>query len=121
MCYDPQALAIGVIRIIYQACKGLEEVVESLRSESNSGGLPKDGTVHELTSNMLVLLTNLVDYKVTVGRVLGGESAYISALSQINPKPQDINAALLGIYISKHLCIIQVYSYLLHSQQKVTD
>lgn len=97
------------------ALKGLEEVLESLRSESNSGGLPKDGTVHELTSNMLVLLSHLVDYKDTLGKVLGGESAYINALSQITPKPQDTNSALLGIYIKK---VVSQLNYTLVSKSE---
>jgi len=83
--------------------KGLEEVVESLRTDTSSG-LPKDGTVHELTSNMLVLVSNLIEFKETIAKVLGQEAAYESALTHL-PKSQveDRDAALLSIYIKKVL------------------
>ncbi|XP_014248415.1 exocyst complex component 7 [Cimex lectularius] len=68
--------------------KGLEEVVESLRNDSSSG-LPKDGTVAELTSNMLVLLCNLADYKETIETVLS--------------KPHGSSQNHLAVYIKKVL------------------
>ncbi|KAL1128875.1 hypothetical protein AAG570_013409 [Ranatra chinensis] len=90
------------------AAKALEEVVDSLRSDTTAG-LPKDGTVHELTSNMLVLVAHLADFMDTIASVLQQESTYTTALAQLqqaSPEsvtPQTRNNVLLGIYIKKVL------------------
>uniref|UniRef100_T1HCJ4 Exocyst complex component 7 n=1 Tax=Rhodnius prolixus TaxID=13249 RepID=T1HCJ4_RHOPR len=80
----------------YSAGKGLEEVVESLRGDPTGSGLPKDGTVAEITSNILVLVSHLSDHKETLATVLckppysGGQpgqalAIYIKkVLSQLN-------------------------------------
>ncbi|KAF6203241.1 hypothetical protein GE061_003659 [Apolygus lucorum] len=70
------------------AAKGLEEVVESLRNDSSSG-LPRDGTVAELTSNILVLVSHLADYKEVLEGVLA--------------KPYTNSQNSLAIYIKKVL------------------
>ncbi|XP_076177246.1 exocyst complex component 7 isoform X2 [Ptiloglossa arizonensis] len=49
--------------------KALEDFAESVRNESNSV-LPKDGTVAESTSNVLVFLEQLAEYADTAGVVL---------------------------------------------------
>lgn len=80
--------------------KALEDFIESVRSDSNSG-LPKDGTVHELTSNVLVFTEQLLDYSDMISRVLVQDPAYSSALNMLpNANKIDKNKALLGIYIS---------------------
>ncbi|BET02952.1 exocyst complex component [Nesidiocoris tenuis] len=70
------------------AAKGLEEVVESLRNDSSSG-LPKDGTVAELTSNILVLVSHLADYREVLEGVLA--------------KPYQNTQNSLAIYIKRAL------------------
>ncbi|XP_075224863.1 exocyst complex component 7 isoform X2 [Lycorma delicatula] len=87
--------------------KALEDFIESVRSDSNSG-LPKDGTVHELTSNVLVFTEQLLDYSDMISRVLIQDPAYSSALNMLpsankidKNKAVDKNKALLGIYIKK--------------------
>uniref|UniRef100_A0A1B6DEN9 Exocyst complex component 7 n=1 Tax=Clastoptera arizonana TaxID=38151 RepID=A0A1B6DEN9_9HEMI len=83
--------------------KALEEFIENIRSDSSSG-LPKDGTVHELTSNVLVFTEQLLDYIDTIAGVLMQESSYSNALSAIpNNTKLDKNKALIGIYIKKVL------------------
>lgn len=72
----------------------MEEVVESLRGDPTGSGLPKDGTVAEITSNILVLVSHLSDHKETLATVLckppysGGQpgqalAIYISELNII--------------------------------------
>nr|CAD7410255.1 unnamed protein product [Timema cristinae] len=83
--------------------KALEEFVESVRSDPSTQ-LPKDGTVHELTSNVLVFLEQLLDYVDTIGGVLSQESLYSNALTLVpNASKVDKNKVLLGIYIKKVL------------------
>ncbi|XP_046403378.1 exocyst complex component 7 [Ischnura elegans] len=89
--------------------KALEDFIESVRGDASTA-LPKDGTVHELTSNSLTFLEQLLDFVETVGGILSRESQYISALQhlqqQVHPPlntQADKNRALLGIYIRKVL------------------
>ncbi|KDR13019.1 exocyst complex component 7 isoform X1 [Zootermopsis nevadensis] len=83
--------------------KALEDFIESVRSDPSTQ-LPKDGTVHELTSNVLVFLEQLLDYVDTIGGVLAQDSVYSNALTLIPGHGKvDKNKALVGIYIKKVL------------------
>jgi exocyst complex protein 7 len=83
--------------------KALEDFTESVRSDPSTQ-LPKDGTVHELTSNVLVFLEQLLDYVDTIGGMLAQDSVYSSALTVISGHGRvDKNKALVGIYIKKVL------------------
>uniref|UniRef100_A0A1B6GH39 Exocyst complex component 7 n=1 Tax=Cuerna arida TaxID=1464854 RepID=A0A1B6GH39_9HEMI len=83
--------------------KALEDFIENVRSDTSSG-LPKDGTVHELTSNVLVFTEQLTEYMDTIAGVLGQDPAYTNAFMQIpNNSKINKNKALLGIYIKKVL------------------
>ncbi|XP_054285786.1 exocyst complex component 7 [Macrosteles quadrilineatus] len=83
--------------------KALEDFIENVRSDTSSG-LPKDGTVHELTSNVLVFAEQLLEYMDTIAGVLGQDPAYNNAYLQIpNHNKIDKNKAFLGIYIKKVL------------------
>lgn len=81
-----------------QGLKALEDFIESLRSDSVSQ-LPRDGTVHELTSNVLMFLEQLLDYTDTISRVLSQDSSYKSQVEKL--KCSDRNKAFIGLYISK--------------------
>lgn len=81
--------------------KALEEFIENLRSEAITQ-LPPDGTVHELTSNVLFFLEQLIDYSDTIGGVLMRDATYSTPVSKL-PKSVDMNNALLGVYIRKVL------------------
>lgn len=78
--------------------KALEDFIESLRLDSVTQ-LPKDGTVHELTSNVLMFLEQLLEYTETIGRVLDQDPSYSNQLDRL--RASDRNKALLGLYISK--------------------
>nr|CAD7449343.1 unnamed protein product [Timema bartmani] len=99
--------------------KALEEFVESVRSDPSTQ-LPKDGTVHELTSNVLVFLEQLLDYVDTIGGVLSQESLYSNALTLVpNASKVDKNKVLLGIYIKKVL--VQLSSTLFSKSDLYND
>lgn len=94
--------------LLFQGSKALEDFIESIRNDSSSG-LPKDGTVHELTSNVLVFLEQLLDYSDMIARVLSQDAAYSSALAMLpNANKIDKNKALLGIYIST---LVQLFTF----------
>lgn len=78
--------------------KALEDFIESLRLDSVNL-LPRDGTVHELTSNVLMFLEQLLEYLDTIGHILEEDPNYNSQLDKI--KGADKFKVLLGLYISK--------------------
>lgn len=82
----------------FQGVKALEDFIESLRLDSVTQ-LPKDGTVHELTSNVLMFLEQLLEYTETIGRVLDQDANYSNQLDRL--RVSDRNKALLGLYISE--------------------
>lgn len=87
-----------------QGAKALEEFIESVHGDPSTQ-LPSDGTVHELTSNVLMFLEQLTDYTDTLGGILSQEAAYSHALAGA-PGKADKNRTLLGIYISE--CCLRV-------------
>ncbi|XP_026675245.1 exocyst complex component 7 [Ceratina calcarata] len=84
--------------------KALEDFAESVRNESNSI-LPKDGTVAESTSNVLVFLEQLAEYADTAGSVLKRSSADMEGTAAAAPVKQTENACkiVVGTYIKKVL------------------
>ncbi|GJQ81880.1 hypothetical protein Trydic_g9905 [Trypoxylus dichotomus] len=96
--------------------KALEDFIESLRSDSVTQ-LPPDGTVHELTSNVLMFLEQLLEYTDTIGRVLSQDSNYNIHLDRI--KSHDKNKALLGFYIKKVL--VQLNHTLISKSEQYSD
>lgn len=80
--------------------KALEDFAESVRNEAGTA-LPKDGTVAESTSNVIVFLEQLIEYANTVSSVLQGNEMgnYFSA-----PASKDTSyRSVLGSYIKKVL------------------
>lgn len=86
-----------------QGTKALEDFIESLRSDSVTQ-LPSDGTVHELTSNVIMFLEQLLDYTDIICKVLSVEQNYSRALDKLDTV-KGTDKALLGLYISKYAYI----------------
>lgn len=67
--------------------------------------VPKDATVHELTSNTIWFIENLLNHYDVIGVILQPDVLYSTQLDTILMKKQlseeDRNKALLAIYISK--------------------
>lgn len=74
---------------------------------SGYSSVPKDATVHELTSNTIWFIENLVDHFDVIGGILQLDAIYCSQLDVILAKKslsiEEKNKALLAIYISKYL------------------
>ncbi|XP_077297926.1 exocyst complex component 7 [Arctopsyche grandis] len=87
--------------------KALEDFIESVKSDN--GTLPVDGTVHELTTNVLVFLDQILDYSDTIGGVLSQETVYVKnfallpCYTQIAHDKEAKARALLAIYVRKVL------------------
>ncbi|XP_012259118.2 exocyst complex component 7 [Athalia rosae] len=86
--------------------KALEDFAESVRNDSGAT-LPKDGTVAESTSNVLVFLEHLAECADTAGAVLvrttGTDSSYGNTTVSSPQQAEDNHRMLLGVYIKKVL------------------
>lgn len=74
---------------------------------SGYSNVPKDATVHELTSNTIWFIEHLLSHFDVIGGVLQQDSLYASQLEAHTHKtlsPEEKNKALLGLYISKLNC-----------------
>ncbi|XP_076270587.1 exocyst complex component 7 isoform X2 [Rhynchophorus ferrugineus] len=96
--------------------KALDDFIESLRSDSVTQ-LPPDGTVHELTSNVIMFLEQLLDYSDTIGIVLAQDPSYAKQLEKL--KYTDQSKALLGLYIKKVL--VQLNHTLISKSEQYGD
>jgi len=94
----------AMVNSLHSTCgKALEDFAESVRSES-AAPLPKDGTVYEMTSNVLLFLGQLTDLADTVGPLLAQDQSYSNTLVYTQPWPKSQrNKAFLGLYIKKIL------------------
>lgn len=84
-----------------QGVRTLEEIIESVRTD-NSMGLPRDGTVYQLTSDILVLMEQLLDYMDSVGPLLAQVPLYNNMVAHHITPPEKYKY-LLGLYISKYM------------------
>lgn len=86
----------------------LEVVMESVRGDGGERALPKDGTVHQQTSNALIFVQQLQEYCLVLGAVLVRDAALRSVSSVQQPAqgtqltPEQCQA-LLAAYIKRVL------------------
>lgn len=90
----------------------MEDFAESVRNEAGTA-LPKDGTVAESTSNVIVFLEQLIEYTDTVSSVLNRNETDSSFGSKDNS-----HRALLGSYISIQLFLNNVVTIFIFSLRK---
>lgn len=87
-----------------QGAKALEDFAESVRNESGAA-LPKDGTVAEGTSNVLVFLEQLAENADTAGAVLRRNIDIDQTVSH-GKNAENGHRIVLGVYISKFAFIL---------------
>lgn len=92
-------------QLILQGAKALEDFAESVRNESSTA-LPKDGTVAEGTSNVLVFLEQLAEYADTAGVVLRRNTDIDQTVSSAKNAEKG-HRMVLGVYVSKcvYVCV----------------
>ncbi|XP_033963279.1 exocyst complex component 7 isoform X4 [Pseudochaenichthys georgianus] len=85
--------------------KALEEFADSIKNDPDKEyNMPKDGTVHELTSNAILFLQQLLDFHETAGAMLASQETSSSAISYTS----EFNKRLLSTYICKVLGNLQL-------------
>ncbi|KAJ8013497.1 hypothetical protein DPEC_G00030400 [Dallia pectoralis] len=84
--------------------KALEEFADSIKNDPDKEyNMPKDGTVHELTSNAILFLQQLLDFQETAGAMLASQET-----STANSYSSDFSRRLLSSYICKVLGNLQL-------------
>lgn len=87
----------GLTKTLQQTInKALEDFVDCIKNDPDTK-MPKDGTVHELTSNVMIMLEQLQDYMDMLGTVLNNQD-----LNSFNDDG-DINKTALAQYIMRVL------------------
>ncbi|KAM4623785.1 exocyst complex component 7 isoform 3-T3 [Polymixia lowei] len=95
--------------------KALEEFADSIKNDPDKEyNMPKDGTVHELTSNAILFLQQLLDFHETAGAMLASQETSSSASSYSS----EFSKRLLSAYICKVLGNLQLN---LRSKSKVYE
>ncbi|XP_019730049.1 exocyst complex component 7 isoform X2 [Hippocampus comes] len=85
--------------------KALEEFADSIKNDPDKEyNMPKDGTVHELTSNAILFLQQLLDFHETAGAMLASQESASSSSSYTS----EFNKRLLSTYICKVLGNLQL-------------
>ncbi|XP_052467944.1 exocyst complex component 7 isoform X1 [Carassius gibelio] len=85
--------------------KALEEFADSIKNDPDKEyNMPKDGTVHELTSNASLFLQQLMDFQETAGAMLASRESSASASSYSS----EFSRRLLSTYIYKVLGNLQL-------------
>lgn len=85
----------------------MEEFAESVRNESGAG-LPKDGTVAEGTSNVLIFLEQLAEYADMAGTVLQ-RNLFTDQSTLHSKEPENVHKMILSVYISKSMLILFIF------------
>lgn len=82
--------------------KGDTNLVGMSAGTLSGSNIPKDATVHELTSNTIWFIEHLFEHYDVIGGILQQDSTYTSQINlQKIQSAEDRNKAILGLYISK--------------------
>uniref|UniRef100_A0A673V5E7 Exocyst complex component 7 n=1 Tax=Suricata suricatta TaxID=37032 RepID=A0A673V5E7_SURSU len=85
--------------------KALEDFADNIKNDPDKEyNMPKDGTVHELTSNAILFLQQLLDFQETAGAMLASQETSSSATSYNS----EFSRRLLSTYICKVLGNLQL-------------
>uniref|UniRef100_A0A4W3K7J2 Exocyst complex component 7 n=1 Tax=Callorhinchus milii TaxID=7868 RepID=A0A4W3K7J2_CALMI len=94
--------------------KALEEFADNIKNDPDKEyNMPKDGTVHELTSNAILFLQQLLDFQETASAMLASQGT-----SSASSYSSEFSRRLLSNYICKILGNLQLN---LHSKAKVYE
>uniref|UniRef100_A0A8C0BL87 Exocyst complex component 7 n=1 Tax=Buteo japonicus TaxID=224669 RepID=A0A8C0BL87_9AVES len=93
--------------------KALEEFADNIKNDPDKEyNMPKDGTVHELTSNAILFLQQLLDFQETAGAMLASQGTYILFFSETSSSASsyssEFSRRLLSTYICKVLGNLQL-------------
>lgn len=95
---------VGVVTTLHSVgAKSLDDFIDSIRTDPDRQ-MPKDGTVHELTSNVMMVLEQLYEFIDIIGSILSEDSSYQANLASF-PASERKKAAV-GNYITRVLSIL---------------
>lgn len=94
-----QALVVNLQTTI---SKALNEFIDFIKNDIDPK-VPKDGTVHELTSNVMIFLVNLLNFVDILSRVITGGSSTDSAMQR---SAKDKNKVVYAQYITRVLAAL---------------
>uniref|UniRef100_A0A336MIU8 Exocyst complex component 7 n=1 Tax=Culicoides sonorensis TaxID=179676 RepID=A0A336MIU8_CULSO len=130
--YDPvqRQQMLNVLGKLQQTgARALEQFIETVKGDVGSNlmttstlgsGVPKDATVHELTSNAIWFVEHLQDYVDPIGSILHSEQSYTNILDTLTAHKNFTNEAknkiLLGVYVRKVLTELN-YTIVAKSEQ----
>ncbi|XP_030840081.1 exocyst complex component 7 isoform X2 [Strongylocentrotus purpuratus] len=80
--------------------KALEEFFDIIKNDPDKSNMPKDGTVHGLTSNALIFLDNLLDFVETAAAMLATQKDPTLQMRSADPKAKQRRVAT---YVGKVL------------------
>ncbi|XP_043924052.1 exocyst complex component 7 isoform X13 [Protopterus annectens] len=84
--------------------KALEEFADSIKNDPDKEyNMPKDGTVHELTSNAILFLQQLLDFKETAGAMLTSQVLGDTYNIPLDPRESSSSASSYSNEFSKRL------------------
>lgn len=118
VCDASQSAQLGVVvsKLQQTGTKALEQFLELVRNEVGGNlvgmststigisSVPRDATVHELTSNTIWFLEHLCDHWDVIGSILQTDPVYSNQLESLQKtfsSAEEKKRALLGIYYSK--------------------
>uniref|UniRef100_G1TWT5 Exocyst complex component 7 n=1 Tax=Oryctolagus cuniculus TaxID=9986 RepID=G1TWT5_RABIT len=85
--------------------KALEDFADNIKNDPDKEyNMPKDGTVHELRSNAILFLQQLLDFQETAGAMLASQETSSSATSYSS----EFSKRLLSTYVCKVLGNLQL-------------
>ncbi|XP_006886253.1 PREDICTED: exocyst complex component 7 isoform X4 [Elephantulus edwardii] len=94
-----------IITLENTGAKALEDFADNIKNDPDKEyNMPKDGTVHELTSNAILFLQQLLDFQETAGAMLASQETSSSATSYSS----EFSKRLLSTYICKVLGNLQL-------------
>lgn len=118
VCDASQSAQLGVVvtKLQQTGTRALEQFLEQVRNDvggnlvgmsSSTIGItsvPKDATIHELTSNTIWFLEHLLEQEDVIGTILMADAAYsgqLEALQKSFSSAEEKKRALLGVYYSE--------------------
>lgn len=90
-----------VVNLQTTISKALNEFIDFIKNDIDTK-VPKDGTVHELTSNIMIFLVNLLNFVDILSRVITGGGSNDSAIQ----RSKDKNKAVYAQYITRVLAAL---------------
>lgn len=94
----------GVITTLHSVgAKALDDFIDSIKTDPDRQ-MPKDGTVHELTSNVMMVLEQLYEFVDIIGSILSEDPNYLANVSTF--PATDKKKAAVGNYITRVLSIL---------------